>query len=191
VVRPIYAFIVQTVDGYYEGLNGEFDWPNVDDEFNEFAIAQVNDTDMLLFGRKTYEGMAGYWPTDAAVAEDPLVAPLMNDIPKVVFSTTLETADWNNTRLVRNNVVEEVRELKDQPGKQLAIFGSSELTANLLQLGLVDELRIMIHPIILGAGHSLLRTLGDRVPVELVDSRIFASGNVLLNYRPKPAVAEA
>jgi dihydrofolate reductase len=190
VVRSIYAFIVQTVDGYYEGPNGEFDWPNVDDEFNEFAVEQVNNTDMLLFGRKTYEGMASYWPTDAAVAEDPLVAPLMNDIPKVVFSTTLDRAEWGNTRLVRDNVAEEVRELKDQPGKQLAIFGSPELTANLLRLGLVDELRIMIHPIILGAGHSLLQTLDERVPVELVDSRIFASGNVLLNYRPVPVAAE-
>ena len=81
-MRPIYAFIVQTVDGYYEGPNGEFDWPNVDDEFNEFAVAQLEATDMLLFGRKTYEGMASFWPTEAALTADPVVAKLMNEHPQ-------------------------------------------------------------------------------------------------------------
>jgi dihydrofolate reductase len=182
-VRPIYAFIVQTVDGYYEGPNGEFDWPNVDDEFNEFAVAQLEATDMLLFGRRTYEGMASFWPTEAALASDPVVARLMNEIPKIVFSTTLTAADWNNTRLVRENVVNEVTQLKQQPGKQLAIFGSIDLTANFVKLGLVDELRIMVHPIILGAGHSLLAGIGTRVPVTLTDTQVFKSGNVMLNYR--------
>jgi dihydrofolate reductase len=182
-VRPIYAFIVQTVDGYYEGPNGEFDWPNVDDEFNEFAVAQLEATDTLLFGRKTYEGMASFWPTEAALAADPVVASLMNNIPKVVFSKTLTSADWNNTRLVREHVVEEVNQLKEQPGKELAIFGSIELTANFVKLGLVEELRIMVHPIILGAGHSLLAGIGTRVPVTLTDAKVFKSGSVMLSYR--------
>ena len=188
-MRPIYAFIVQTVDGYYEGPNGEFDWPNVDDEFNEFAVAQLEATDMLLFGRKTYEGMASFWPTEAALTADPVVAKLMNGIPKVVFSTTLATADWNNTRLVRENVVDEVHKLKQQPGRELAIFGSIELTANFVKLGLIDELRIMVHPIILGAGHSLLAGIGTRVPVTLTDTKVFESGNVMLHYRPSAATA--
>ena len=86
--------MVVTLDGYYEGPNGEFDWPNVDDEFNEFAISQLNDIDTLVFGRVTYEGMASYWPTPEAREGDPAVADRMNTVPKVVLSTTLDKADW-------------------------------------------------------------------------------------------------
>jgi dihydrofolate reductase len=131
--------------------------------------------------------MASYWPTEEALADDPVVAKLMNAIPKVVFSTTLAGADWNNTRLVRENVVDEVNQLKQRPGKDLAIFGSVELTANFLKLGLIDELRIMVHPIILGAGHSLLAGIGTRVPVTLTGTKVFESGNVMLHYRPSTA----
>jgi dihydrofolate reductase len=183
-VRKLCAFIVQTVDGYYEGPNGEFDWPNVDDEFNEFAIEQIDALDLLVFGRRTYEGMAAYWPSTDAVRDDPAVAERMNAKEKVVFSTTLERAEWNNTRLVRDDLAEEVRKLKDQPGRYIGVFGSIELTKNLVELGLVDELRIMIHPILLGAGHSLLHGLETRVALKLVDSRIFASSNVMLIYAP-------
>jgi dihydrofolate reductase len=184
-VRPLYAFIVQTVDGYFEGANGEFDWPNVDDEFNEFAIDQLDRTDMLLFGKRTYEGMAAFWPTDEALESDPAVAKRMNEIPKIVFSTTLDNADWQNTRLVRDGVAATVEALKDEAGQDLAIFGSLDLTANFLRMGLIDELRLMIHPIILGAGHSVFGALsGERVPVTLTDSHVFESGNVMLNYRP-------
>ena len=183
-VSKLCAFIVQTVDGYYEGPNAEFDWPNVDDEFNEFAIGQIDALDTLLFGRVTYAGMAAYWPSEDAGRDSPIVAARMNEIPKVVFSTTLDHADWTNTRLVRDNVADEVRKLKAASGRDIGIFGSVDLTRNLLEMGLVDELRIMIHPIILGAGHSLLHGLRARVPVKLVDSRIFASGNVLLTYAP-------
>ena len=183
-MRPIYAFIVQTVDGYYEGPNGEFDWPNVDDEFNEFAIGQINDIDTLLFGRTTYEGMAEYWPTPAAIEDDPAIADLMNTIPKIVFSSTLDRADWQNTRLVKEGVAETIAELKQQPGKDLAFFGSPTLTASLIEQGLVDELRVMVHPILLGAGKSLFSALSRRVPVELLRTTVFHSGNVMLVYRP-------
>ena len=91
-MRKLISFMVVTLDGYYEGPDGEFDWPNVDDEFNEFAISQLNDVDTLLFGRITYGTMASYWPTPEAVAGDPLVAGRMNSIPKVVFSRTLGEA---------------------------------------------------------------------------------------------------
>jgi dihydrofolate reductase len=118
-VRKLYSFMVITLDGFYEGPNQEFDWPNVDEEFNEFGIEQLNDSDVLLFGRVTYEGMAGYWPTPAARQDDPRVAELMNTLPKIVVSTTLTSADWNNTRLVGGNVDAEITKLKQQPGKGL------------------------------------------------------------------------
>jgi dihydrofolate reductase len=186
-VRKLISFMVVTLDGYYEGPNGEFDWPNVDDEFFEFSISQLNDVDTLLFGRTTYDGMASYWPTPAALESDPAVAERMNTISKVVFSSTLDTADWQNTTLVDGNVAATVTELKQQPGKDLALFGSPGLTVSLLEQGLVDELRVMVHPVLLGAGKSLFKGLHERVPVQLMRTTIFSSGNVLLCYRPAPA----
>jgi dihydrofolate reductase len=176
--------MVVTLDGYYEGPNGEFDWPNVDDEFNEFAISQLNDIDTLLFGRVTYEGMAGYWPTPDAREDDPAIAERMNSVPKVVLSKTLDKVDWQNTTLIKGDEADAISELKRRPGKYLAIFGSPSLTVSLLERGLVDELRVMVHPILLGAGKSLFRTLKDRVPVKLQWTTTFSSGNVLLSYRP-------
>ena len=183
-MRKIIAFLVATVDGYYEGPNQEFDWPVVDDEFNEFGLQQLDEVDTLLFGRVTYEGMASYWPTPAAQDDDPKVASRMNSIAKIVVSRTLDKADWNNTRLVTDDVAGELTRLKQQPGKDIAIFGSSALTVSLLRLGLVDELRIMFHPVILGDGRSLFRTADERIGLKLLKTRIFDSGNVLLCYQP-------
>jgi dihydrofolate reductase len=183
-VKKLLSFMVVTLDGYYEGPNGEFDWPNVDDEFYEFSISQLNDIDTLLFGRVTYEGMAGYWPTPAALEGDPAVAGYMNSVSKVVFSSTLESADWQNTELVKGNAGEAISELKQQSGKHLALFGSPSLTVSLLEQGLVDELRVMVQPILLGAGKSLFKSLKDRVPLTLQTAMTFSSGNVLLSYRP-------
>jgi dihydrofolate reductase len=183
-MRKLVAFIVQTVDGYYEGPNGEFDWPNVDDEFSEFSVDHTASFDALLFGRATYEGMAAYWTSDEAERFSPDITRLMNDTPKIVFSTTLERADWKGTRLVRENVDEAILQLKAEGGRDVAIFGSVELTRRLLEAGHIDELRLMIHPILLGAGRSLLHGLGARVPLRLTGARVFRSGNVLLTYEP-------
>jgi dihydrofolate reductase len=183
-VRRLNSFLVVTLDGYYEGPNQEFDWPNVDDEFNRFGVGQLNDTGLLLFGRVTYELMASYWPTPAAEQDDPVVAEKMNALPKIVVSTTLKKAEWNNTRLVRENVAEEIAGLKRQPGKDLAIFGSSDLTTSLVRLGLVDELRILVNPVALGAGRSIFRSADQRLQLKLLQTRTFSSGNVLLTYQP-------
>jgi dihydrofolate reductase len=183
-MRKIFSFMMATVDGYYEGPNQEFDFWVVDDEFSEFSVEQLDEVDALVFGRVTYEGMAAYWPTPAAKEDDPRVAARMNSIPKIVVSRTLDEAAWANTRLV--NAIEELKALKQQPGKDIAILGSSDLTASLLQIGLVDELRIMVNPVVLGAGKSLFRTASDRTSLELMKSRTFRSGNVLLYYQPAP-----
>ncbi|HVD13340.1 MAG TPA: dihydrofolate reductase family protein [Actinomycetota bacterium] len=183
-MRRILAFLVVTVDGYYEGPKGEFDWPVVDDEFNEFGLEQLDEIDTLLFGRVTYQGMAAYWPTPAAREDDPRVAAKMNGLPKIVISRTLDEATWANTRLISDHVAEELTALKQQPGRDIAIFGSSNLTVSLLELGLVDELRIMVHPVVLGDGKSLFRTAAERISLELVTTRAFRSGNVMLYYRP-------
>ena len=183
-MRKILAFLVVTVDGYYEGPNGEFDWPVVDEEFNEFGLRQLEEVDTLLFGRVTYEGMAAYWPTPAAEQDDPRVAARMNTLSKLVVSRTLDRADWANTRIVKDDVAAELTRLKQQPGKDIAVFGSSDLVVSLLGMGLVDELRIMVHPVVLGAGRSLFRTAPERMQLRLAEARPFRSGSVLLTYRP-------
>src|SRR5258708_12510034 len=123
-----------TRDGFFEGPNQEIDWHNVDEEFNEFAIHQLNELDTLLFGRVTYEGMASYWPTQFAKENDPIVADKMNTLSKVVFSKTLGRAEWNNSRLVKEHIAEEVSKLKQQQGSDLSIFCSSALPVTLLTL---------------------------------------------------------
>ncbi|WP_446220069.1 dihydrofolate reductase family protein [Micromonospora sp. IBHARD004] len=173
-----------TVDGYYEGPNQEFDWPVVDDEFNEFSERQLDEADMLLFGRVTYEGIAAYWPTGAAQEDGPRVAARMNGLSKIVVSRSLDKAEWASKQLVKGGVAEQINELKRQPGKDIAILGSPSLTVSLLQLGLVDELRIMVTPVALGDGRSLVRTADERFSLKLLKTREFRSGNVLLTYQP-------
>jgi len=155
-MRKIFLFMMVSLDGFYEGKNGDISWHNADnEEFNKFAVQQTSEADMLLFGRKTYELMVSYWPTEAAKRDDPIVAGLMNNLPKIVISHTLEKVEWENTRLVKENVAEVITKLKEQPGKDIAILGSSELTVFLTQQGLVDEYRIMVNPVALGNGKSL------------------------------------
>lgn len=183
-MRKMFLFMMVSLDGYYEGPNGDIGWHNADDEFNEFAVQQTSEVDTLLFGRKTYELMAGYWPTEAAINDDPTVAGLMNSLPKIVISTTLDSVEWNNTRLVKENVGEEILQLKQQPGKEIAIFGSSDLAVSLAHLGLVDEYRVMVNPVILGEGKSLFKGAQNKFGLELTKTRTFKSGNVLLYYQP-------
>lgn len=183
-MRKIFGFMMTTLDGYYEGPNQEFDFWVVDEEFDEFSLEQLDEVDTLLFGRVTYEGMAAYWPTPAAEEDDRRVAARMNSTSKIVVSRTLETAEWANTRLIKDDASDELATLKQQPGKDIAILGSSDLTASLLQMGLVDELRIMVNPVILGAGKSVFGTAGERIRLKLLKSRRFRSGNVLLYYQP-------
>lgn len=181
-MRKLFSYVLISLDGYYAGPNGEFDWPNVDAEYVEFANQSDAYVDTLLFGRVGYEHMAAYWPN--ATGPDPEIVEFMNSVKKVVVSTTLEKAEWNNTTLVGgDNLAETIRAMKQQPGKEIGLFGSVTLTASLLELGLVDELRVLVNPIILSEGRSLFSTLNQRVPLELWRTTTFRSGNVLLTYR--------
>lgn len=186
-MRKLLSFMVVTLDGYYEGPNGEFDWPNVDAEFNEFSISQLNDIDTLLFGRVTYEGMASYWPTPTALEFDPIITERMNSIPKVVYSKSLTEASWQNSTLISEDVGTAVPKLKQEPGGALAVFGSPTLTVSMLEEGLVDELRVMVMPILLGGGKSLFTGLRERVHLKLGTTTVFSSDNVLMTYRPSTA----
>ena len=183
-MRKVFLFNMITLDGFFEGPNQDISWHHVDDEFNEFAIEQLNEIGTLLFGRVTYQGMASYWPTEFAIKDDSIVAGLMNSLPKIVFSKTLDKAEWNNSRLVKENAAEEVSKLKGQPGKDIAIFGSSDLAVTLAEQGLIDEYRIIVNPLFLGGGTPLLKGIKEKVNLKLLNARIFKSGNVLLYYAP-------
>ncbi len=183
-MRKLIFFNLITLDGYFEGPNRNIDWHNVDEEFNQFAEEHTAEFGALLFGRVTYELMASYWPTEDAKRDNTVIARLMNDLPKLVFSNTLQKADWENTRLVKTNFVEEVTKLKQQPGKDVAIFGSSDLAVSFLEHGLIDEFRIMVNPIVLGGGKTLFQGIAKQLTLKLVKTKVFKTGNVLLYYQP-------
>jgi dihydrofolate reductase len=184
MMRHVIIFMMVTLDGFFEGPNQDISWHNVDGEFNEFAVEQLNSVDTLLFGRVTYGGMASYWPTPIAAKDDPVVANQMNTKSKIVFSKTLSGVEWQNTRLVKENIPEEIMKQKQQPGKDLAIFGSSNLAVTFIQHGLIDEYRLMINPVVLGRGTPLFNGLRDKLDLKLIKTRAFKSGNVLLYYQP-------
>ena len=177
----LFSFNMMTIDGFFEGAKWDLSWHRVDDEFNEFAIAQLNEIGTLLFGRVTYEGMAGYWPSVDATKDDPEVASLMNHIPKIVFSKTLNKAEWENTTLIRDDIAREVTNLKKQSAKDLAVFGSANLMSGLMQMDLIDEHRVIVNPVILGAGTPLFQTK-VQLNLKLLRTRVFGNGNVLLCY---------
>lgn len=175
-----------SLDGFLEGKNRELDWHQVDDEFHRFAVDQMNAADTLLFGRVTYQMMADYWRKPEPLKNDPLVAGPMNSYPKFVFSKTLPDADWNNTKLIRDNTNEEIRKMKRENGKDILLLGSADFAATLIKEQLIDEFRIMINPVLLGQGNALFRDLDGRHKLRLIRSRVFASGNVLLCYEHNP-----
>jgi dihydrofolate reductase len=183
------AFLMVSLDGYFEGSKPwELEWHNVDDEFNDFAIAQLDATDTLIFGRRTYQGMAGYWTSREAIEGDPQVASRMNQARKIVVSQTLDKPEpeWDNTRLLKTDVAEELNRLKQKADRDLLVLGSSRLTANLIKAGALDELRIIVNPVALGNGHSVLQGAG-KLPLRLLSARTFKSGNVLVTYAPAAA----
>jgi dihydrofolate reductase len=183
-MRSLFMFNLVSLDGYFEGPGRDISWHNVDTEFNDYAVSMLDSVDTLLFGRVTYELMAGFWPTPEAMKNDPLVATRMNSLSKIVFSRTLDRADWRNTRLVKNGIGETVWELKQQPGMDVALLGSGSIVAALAQQGLIDEFRIMVNPVVLGRGTPLFKGVSSRLDLKLAETRAFKSGNVLLRYEP-------
>jgi dihydrofolate reductase len=185
-MRPLASFILISLDGFHKGPNGEFDWPVVNEEFNDFAIGQLDEAEVLCFGRATYEHMAAYWPTEQAQVNDPAITSRMNTKPKLVFSNSLDHAGWSNSSVVAGEAVHEVQRVKAGAGGELLVLGSAHLTAHFAAANVLDELRIMVCPIAIGQGHSLFADLKNRLPLELAHVRQFDSGNVLLTYRPSP-----
>jgi dihydrofolate reductase len=173
-----------TLDGYFAGRDGDISWHNVDEEFQELAKEASNSGNTLLFGRVTYELMERYWPTPEAIKNDPIVAAGMNKAEKIVFSRTLDKADWNNTRLVKDDMVAEVKKLKQQSGKDLTVLGSGSIVSQLAQEGLIDEYDILLNPVVLGKGKTMFEGIKDKLSLKLTKTRTFGNGNILLCYVP-------
>ncbi len=182
-MRKMFSFMIISADGYHADPGQALDWQTIDEEFSHFALTQLREAGTLVFGRVTYELMAAFWPTPAGHESDPDVAKAMNTTPKIVISRTLAQAGWAGTQVISHHAEEELARLKQQPGKDIVIAGSSTLTAGLLQTGLLDELRIMVNPVILGQGRSLFAGAG-KTSLQLLKTRQFTSGNVLLHYQP-------
>lgn len=183
-MRKIFVSEMVSLDGFFAGPGGEIDWHVVDEEFNEYANGMLSSVDTLLFGRVTYQLMADYWPTRSALTNEPIIARWMNELPKIVFSKTLEKAGWKNSRLVRDDIAEEVLKMKQRPGKDIVILGSGSIVSALTRLGLIDEYRIIVNPVVLGSGKPLFNGLEGRLQLKLLKAKAFKSGNVLLYYRP-------
>lgn len=176
------VFNLVSLDGYVAGEGGDISWHNAGDpEFQQFAERASGSGSTLLFGRVTYQLMAGYWPTPEARRSDPIVAQGMNDSPKVVFSRTLKKADWSNTRLVKDDLLGEVRKLKRQDGEGLTVLGSAGLVAQLAQARLIDEYQMLVNPVALGKGKTMFEGLKDRLRLKLTGARAYGQ-NVLLSY---------
>ena len=185
-MRKAIMFNLITIDGFFEGSNKwDIGWHQVDDEFNEFAIKQLGQAGGLIFGRVTYQGMASYWQSPAAIHDDQEVAGLMNSIPKYVFSKTLDTVDWNNSHLIKGDATEELIKLKRQAGNDLFIFGSANLSSTFIRNGLIDEYRLIVNPIVLGSGGALFNGLDETLKLKLLNVKTFGNGNVLLYYQPQ------
>jgi dihydrofolate reductase len=179
-MRSLFWQISVTLDGLMEGPNRELDDTAQfeDKDFDRYASEMLQSIDAVLLGRRTYELFAGYWPS--ATGPD---AGRLNELPKIVFSRTLKEVGWRNSRLVSGNVEEEVTRLKRQPGNDIALFGSADLAATLIRLGLIDEYRILVTPVVLGSGTPAFKDIKARAALNLSKATAWSSGIVALYYR--------
>jgi dihydrofolate reductase len=184
-MRKIILMMSVSLDGFFEGPDRELDWHMVDDELHSHFNEQLSAMGAFLNGRVTYELMAGFWPTADTdpSSTGPMVefARIWRDMPKIVFSRTLERADWNTT-VVRDLVAEEVMELKAQPGGDM-VLGGADLAAAFMRHDLIDEYRLYVHPIVIGEGRPLFRPSDTRITLRLAETRRFGNGVVLLRYQ--------
>jgi dihydrofolate reductase len=183
-MRKVIVSNLISLDGFIAGPKGEIDWFGWDKELESYSKEQLGSMGTILFGRVTYELMAGYWPTATADTIDQIIINAMNNLPKVVFSKTLDKVEWNNSRLVKDDIEGEVAGLKRGPGKDIVIYGSGSIVSALAQAGLIDEYRIFVNPVVLGSGKPQFGDINDRINLKLLSTKTFGNGLVLLCYEP-------
>lgn len=181
-MRKLIVSNMMSLDGFFAGPRGELDWHMVDEDFFAYARGMLRSVNTILFGRLTYEVMAAYWPS----APTDEIADKMNGLAKIVFSRTLKSAKWNNTRVASRGLIEEVTDLKQQAGKDkdkdMVILGSASVASPLLEAGLVDEYRVIISPVLLGRGQQLFAGIEKRISLKLLETKRFGSGVILARY---------
>ncbi|MBS1963687.1 MAG: dihydrofolate reductase [Bdellovibrionales bacterium] len=184
-MRKLSVFESISVDGFFTDAEGDMSWAKPaerDPELDAFSKDSSTRGGTLIFGRVTYEMMAGFWTSDMAKQMMPEVAGGMNASPKIVFSKTLASADWAGTRLVKTDPVAEIRRLKQESGPDMCILGSGSIVSQLSAAGLIDAYQFVVVPVVIGKGRSLFETVRDPFPIKLESSRAFPSGRVLLTY---------
>ena len=186
-MAKIIVFNSVSLDGYFTDAKADMSFahnPIPDAEFDAFVAGNASGGGMLLFGRITYELMIKFWPTPLAAEQMPVVAERMNNLQKVVFSRTLDKASWNNTRLVKGNLIDEIRKMKNETGEDMAILGSGSIVSQLAPHRLIDEYQMVMIPVALGKGRTMFDGIEEKVPLRLISSRTFSNGNVVLCYKP-------
>jgi dihydrofolate reductase len=186
-IRKLVVFNQVTLGGYFTDEHGDMSWAHkdpADAEWNAFVAENASGGGVLLFGRITYELMASYWPTPHALTSAPAVAERMNGLQRIVFSRTLAKASWQNTTLVKGDIVAAVRKMKNEPGPGWAILGSGTIVSQLTQAGLINEYQIVVNPVVLGGGRTMFDGITGKRSLKLTKTRAFGNGNVLLCYAP-------
>ena len=175
-----------SMDGYFTGENGDLSWAHAadDPEWNKFVADNAQSEGMMLFGRVTYDMMVSFWPTPNAMASMPAVARPMNEKPKIVFSRTMGKPTWNNTRVVKGKLADEVRKLKKESGMNMTILGSGSIVAQLAPEGVIDEYQVVMNPVVLGKGRTMFEGVDKKLDLKLTRSRTFRNGNTLMCYEP-------
>jgi dihydrofolate reductase len=181
-MRKLFLFEWVSADGYFEGANHDTSW--FMDRGEAFDADQVKQTDTLLFGHTTYNDMRSFWSTPQAFETAPVIARYMNETRKVVVSHQPFDPAWENVTVISGDVESGIRTLKSEPGGAICTLGSNTLCVSLLQLGLMDELNVLVNPIVLGTGTPLFKGMPKRIELKLVGSRQLKSGPVLLTYQP-------
>src|SRR5579884_2092739 len=178
-----------SLDGFIAGPNGEMDWVIVDDEMGQYEYDAVSAADTLLLGRVTYESFSGSWPyvpdNPNASEGEKAYARMLNAMRKIVFSRTLPSVDWNNSSLLKEIQPEEIAKLKQEPGRDMLIYGSASIVQALTNHGLIDEYQVLVHPVILGGGKPLFQNIQQQLKLTLVNNKTHPSGIVVLYYQPR------
>jgi len=184
-MRKIIVLSYLTLDGFTASSDGSSKWIVWDEGVDEYYIETQRTADAIIFGRTTYESLKDYWSTSKSAHENPELTGYINETKKIVFSKSLDKADWNNTTILHQIAPEEIKALKKESGRNIMIIGSGSVVSQLANANLIDEYRFISMPVVLGEGKPYFQNLDHRLDLELVETRNFKCGNVLHRYQPK------
>lgn len=180
-MRRILVSMMVSADGFIEDSNKALNAFKDDEEVSKYFEELLDSVDIIMFGRRSYELMVDYWPK-----EQGSLADKMNNKPKIVFSKTLSEVGWN-TSVISNNIAEEILKLRNEPGKDIVLYAGAETVSTFRKLGLVEEYRLAVYPVVLGKGTPLFKDVDHTMPLKLVDTKKFKSGVLLVTYQPQHA----